>query len=418
MSNILKRTDKHNTHIANSQGGKQGREHLTAGDFLSSLDTIIKGDEEETLGSALSLVNSSHSPVFIFNNEKKFLGLLSPYKTIYSKSYPYTTKATTAMFSPPNIIKETPLYRVAEHMISTKVYTLPIFDNHEELLGVIRAKDILQGLMNDHGLMSSISKLIKPHDPITSLADSTVGDIYQKLKKERISRIILVDDEEKLLGIVSRGDLLKAFIKPTSKQRFAGGGTARGFYSAEGEKKSREEKPISKYYITLVNSLSEDSPKNKIVSALIESGHNSIVLVDKYNKPSGFLSIRDLLDAIAKFKPLSDIPLMMQNPSGAVGDKELEDAKKYLNLFGKKLRKSMKIDKIEVTTQESKNVHGQTIEFDTSVIVTPIAGKPVIATAKQRIFLDSIKDAIVLIEKQHRQSGFSKKETKKTGSNN
>jgi len=78
----------------------------------------------------------------------------------------------------------------------------------------------------------------------------------------------------------------------------------------------------------------------------------------------------------------------------------------------------MKIDKIEVTTQESKNVHGQTIEFDTSVIVTPIAGKPLIATAKQRIFLDSIKDAIVLIEKQHRQSGFSKKETKKTGSNN
>jgi predicted transcriptional regulator len=414
MANILKKTNSNSAHVASSQSRRHLGDQLTAGDFLSSLDTIIKGDEEETLGSALSLVGSSHSPVFIFNNESKFLGLVSPYLAIYSKSYPYTTKATTTMFNPPIIIKETPLYRVAEHMISTKVYTLPVFDDHEELLGVIRVRDILQSLVSNHDLISSISKLIKPHAPITSSVDSTVGDIYQKFKKENISRVILVDDEKKLVGIVSRGDLLKAFIKPTSKQRFSGGGTARGFYSAEGEKKSREEKPVSKYYVALVNHCPEDSPRDKIISALIKSKYNSVVLVDKYNKPSGFLSTRDLLDAIAKLKPLKDVPLMMQNPSDAVGDKELEDAKKYLNLFGKKLGKSMKIDKIEVTTQESKNTHGQTIEFDTTLIVTPIAGKPLIAAAKQRVFLDSIQNATSIIEKQHKRTGFSKKETKTT----
>ncbi|KHE93452.1 MAG: hypothetical protein SCABRO_00747 [Candidatus Scalindua brodae] len=89
MPNFLKTPNNHIIHIADLKDG----DHYVAATFLSSLDTIIRGDVEKTLGSALSLVDSSHSAVFIFNNENKFQGMISPYRTIYSNNYPYTTKA-------------------------------------------------------------------------------------------------------------------------------------------------------------------------------------------------------------------------------------------------------------------------------------------------------------------------------------
>ncbi|KHE93451.1 MAG: inosine 5'-monophosphate dehydrogenase [Candidatus Scalindua brodae] len=320
------------------------------------------------------------------------------------------------MFRPPNITKETPIYEVAEHMISTKVYTLPVFDDQGEPVGVIHAKVILQTILTDHGLLSSISKLIDPNDPITSPINSLVGEVYQKLKKEGVSRIVLVDDESKLVGIVSRGDLIKAFIKPTPKTRFASEGTATGYNSFAGEKKFRKDEPVRKYYTALVGSLSESSPRDKVVSTLISSPHNSLVLVDKNNKPSGVLSIHDLLEAIARLRPKEDILLIIKKPSDSVTDKEWESAREYLIRFGRKLKKRMVINKIEAASEESKNANGQTIEFNTTVIVTPAAGKTFVAVTKQRGFLDGIKEAIVLIEKQRRRSGLSKEETRKTQS--
>lgn len=404
-----------NNHIIHSADLKDGVHHIAA-TFLSSLDTIIRGDVERTLGSALSLVDSSHSAVFIFNNENKFQGLISPYRTIYSNNYPYTTKAAAIMFRPPNITKETPIYEVAEHMISTKVYTLPVFDNQGEPVGVIHAKVILQNILTDHGLLSSISKLINYNDPITSPINSLVGEVYQKLKKEGVSRIVLVDDKSKLVGIISRGDLVKAFIKPTSKNRFANEGTAMGYNSLAGEKKFRKDEPVRKYYTALVGSLSENSPRDKVVSTLVTSPHNSLVLVDKNNKPSGVLSIHDLLKAITRLKPKEDILLIIKKPSDSVTDKELESAREYLIRFGRKLKERMVINKIDVASEESKDANGQTIEFNTTVIVTPVAGKALVAVTKQRGFLDGIKEAIVLIEKQRRRSGLSKEETRKTQS--
>ncbi len=69
MQNIIRTSKNQLIHTA---GLKDGDNYIASA-FLSSLDTIIRGDVEKTLGSALSLVDSSHSPVFIFNNKNELL---------------------------------------------------------------------------------------------------------------------------------------------------------------------------------------------------------------------------------------------------------------------------------------------------------------------------------------------------------
>jgi len=410
MLNNLKTRNNHIIHIAglNDQG-----QHIAAA-FISSLDSVERGDLEKTLGSALSLVDSSHSAIFIFDNKNEFQGLISPYQTVYSGNYPYTTKAVSVIFTPPHITKQTPLYEVAAHMLSTRIYTLPIFTTQGKLDGVIHAKDILQNIIRDPNYLSSISREIHLRKPVTAPINSSVGEAFQKLKENAVSRVILVDKKGKLEGIISRGDLMKAFIKPTSKNRFAQEGSERGYYSLAGEKKSRANESVRKYFTAMVGSLPDNTPRDKIISSLIESPHNSVLLVDKSNKPTGFLSTRDLLQAIAILKPEESIPLIMKKPSESVTLKEFESAENHLIRFGRKLKKRMEIEKIEVASEEPKNGRGETSAYNTTIMVTPVSGKPFVVTTKQRKYLDGIQEATILIEKQRRRSGLSKEETAKS----
>lgn len=386
----------------------------TATSLIKPLDTIVKNSPDETLGSVLSQVASSHAAVFVFDSNNTFVGLISPQKTLYDSNYPYKTKISSILFKPPTITRNTPLYEVAEHMLATRIYSLPIFTANSRVEGVIYAKDILNQIKDNPQLLKLISNITKPHYPITAHKKSTVKDIYHVMKEKGVSRVILTDDERDVAGIISRSDLMHAFIKPTPKRRFAKEGTYIGFYSLAGEKKFRKDIVVLKYATAFVSTISEETPMETIISKLITSQHNSVVLIDKYDKPTGLLSTRDLLQAVSLFRPEEEVPLILKNPSHSVSSNELEMAKEHLTRFGKKLKKRMAIEKIEVAAEESKNSREQTVEFNTTLIVTPTARKSLVAITKQRGFLDGIQEATEIIERKRRRKGLSKQETRES----
>lgn len=382
--------------------------------YVSPLESAMRSDSQSLLGSVLSLVHSSHEAVFIFDKKNEFLGLVSPFGTLYSSNYPYTTKVSSIVFKPPTITIETPAYEVAEHMLAARVYILPVFNQDGSVQGVIHGKTILQAILEEPVLLKFISSMLSPQSPITAPISSSVVEVFNILKEKGVSRVIVIDAEGILAGIVSRSDLMHSLIKPTAKMRFPSEGTHVGYYSLAGEKKFRKEEPIRRYFTAQVDFLPDSTPMERIIIHLVTSSHNSIVLVDKYNKPTGFLSTRDILQAIVLLRSEEEIPLIIKKPSNSVSDKELDNATAYLERFGKKLKKRMGIEKIEVASEEPKNPKGETITFNTTVIVTPVAGKPFVAITKNRNFMDGIQAATVIIEKQRRRNGLSKEETKQT----
>ncbi len=384
---------------------------LTIKNYISSLDSIKRAVSQDTLGSVLSKVNSSHSAVFIYD-QKEFEGLISPYKTLYASNFPYTTKVSSLLFYPPAILANTPIYKVAKYMLATKIYGLPVFGDDGTPIGVIYAKDILTDLIQEPSLHKALADYLRPQSPVTIPVKSLVKDVFHKLKEKGVSRLIVVDAEGDLAGIVSRRDLMRSLTKPTPKMRFPNEGTVAGRQSMAGEKVFRQEEPIRKYYTSRVFSISDKTTKEKIISGLLESPHNSVILVNGQNKPTGFLSMRDLLQAVTLLRPEEDVPLNIKKPSKAVSSEEFERAIEYLQQFGKKLKKRMEVEKIEVATTEPKSQHGNTKSFNTTLIVTPVAGKALVSTTKHKVYLDGIQQAISLIQKQYKRSGVSKNETR------
>jgi predicted transcriptional regulator len=382
---------------------------FSAKNYISPLSTSMRSDALSTLGSALSIVHSSHEAVFIFD-QGKFIGLVSPFKTLYSSNYPYTAKLSSLAFVPPSITEDTPIYEVAEHMVATKIYTLPVFENAGRLQGVISGKDILKKMIKDADIVQFISNAIQPNDPIIVPLSSSVRDVFHELKEKGVSRLVVVDGEGDLAGIVTRRDLMQSLIRPTAKMRFPNEGTQMGYYSLAGEKKFRKEEPIRTYYTALVATLPDTTPMDKIITRLVTSPHNSVILIDTHQKPTGFLSLRDLLQAVAELRPEEEVPLIVRKPSTSVSDQELTRATTYLEQFGRKLKRRMPIEKIEVASEEPKNRKGHTKVFNTTVIVTPVAGKAFVAITKRRKFLDGIQESATVIEKQRRRNGASKGE--------
>jgi len=377
---------------------------LTINDFLAPLNKIIRGKAQDTLGDTLSLVHSSHSAVYIYNDKNEFLGLISPFRTIYSKNYPYTTLVSTILFKPPHLTRDSSIYEMAEQMLATKIYTLPVFNEDRELTNEIDGKEILKVVLRDSDLLNYIKEKLKRHSPITARVDSTANDIFHLMKEKKVSRVILIDDQGVLSGIVTRSDLMRTLIKSTLKMRFRTEGLPSQFSPFAGEKKFRKGETIRKYSTKIVESLPDFTPVEKVINHLINSPHKSIVLVDKNRKPTGFLSMRDILKEISNLKPEVDIPLIIKKPSRSVSKSDLEQAIELLSLFAKKINKKKEIQRIEVVTEEPKSPNGDTHVFNTTVIVVPREGNAIIANTKQRIFLDAIREAVIIIEKQRRRS--------------
>lgn len=371
--------------------------------FISPLTTVARSDAESTLGSALSLVDSSHEAVLIFDDEDKFLGLVSLFRSLYASSFPYTTKVSSVALSPPSMTEETLVYEAAEHMLATKIYALPVFHSNGELQGIVHGKKMLQEVAKDPELLEAVSSLVEPHPPITAPASSSVRDIFSALKERGVSRMIIVDENGRLAGIVARSDLMDAFIKPTPRMRFPKEGSVVGFYSRAGEKKFRQDESIRKYYTKLVESLPDKTPIEEVVAHLITSAHNTIVLVDKQRNPTGFLSVRDILQAVALLRPEEEVPLIVRKPSEAVGDDELARAREHLERFAQKFRRRMPYKTFEVASEELQNPVGDTRAFKLTFVVTPVAGEPFVAVTKQRTFLEGVRAGTALIEKQRKR---------------
>ena len=242
----------------------QIKKRLTISNYASSLDTVITTDADERLGSVLPLVQSSHTPLFIFA-ENTFVGLVSPYQALYTRRYPYTTKVSSIATMPPLMTRETQLYEVASSMLESRVYVLPLFDENKQIVGVIHAKDIFKNLITDQDLLAYISSTIKPHSPIKVDSAATVGDIFQIMKDERVSRVVLVDDAGILSGIVSRKDLHSAFMKPTNKQRFGKDGTQSTDRAFDTEQEYRKDDSITNYVTTSVYTLPHDTEQEEMI---------------------------------------------------------------------------------------------------------------------------------------------------------
>jgi len=109
----------------------------------------------------------------------------------------------------------------ANFMLSTDAGSIPVTDG-KRLVGMITDRDIaVRGVAKGFAPDTPVSELMTK-DCITAREDDDVSTIASKMSEAQVRRLPVIDDQERLCGIVSLGDLSRDGDDQSASQALAG----------------------------------------------------------------------------------------------------------------------------------------------------------------------------------------------------
>jgi CBS domain-containing protein len=99
-----------------------------------------------------------------------------------------------------------PVQQAASFMLSADAGSIPVTDG-DRLIGMITDRDIaVRGVAKGHGPDTPVRELMT--DDIICVRDNDdVDDVASKMSEAQVRRLPVIDDNQRLCGIVSLGDL-------------------------------------------------------------------------------------------------------------------------------------------------------------------------------------------------------------------
>ena len=89
---------------------------------------------------------------------------------------------------------------------------LPVVDEDDKVVGVLTGTDLAPADSATAGqLMSRPAVTVHPQD--------TIVDAARAMARHRVERLPVIDEEDRLIGIVTRRDLLRVFLRPDDEIR-------------------------------------------------------------------------------------------------------------------------------------------------------------------------------------------------------
>ncbi len=249
---------------------------------------IIKADPDMTLSHALSKLSTSHDAAFVFDEDNKFLGVINPYYCVIKSSHPGNAKVEHCLHHPPKIYVDFPVPKVASLLIESKIHYLPVFDRKENFLGIISARRILANLMDFPAFKKTIKEALSfRQKPLTVIyEDETVAQALTLFKSTKLSKLIVINRDMKLKGILSYYDLISFLTQPKNHE---------GKMERVGNKIHLFNQHVKNYMKTYVLSLKNDNHLSEVFNLIINKKIGSVVIVDKDRHPIGIVTTRDLL---------------------------------------------------------------------------------------------------------------------------
>jgi CBS domain-containing protein len=101
-----------------------------------------------------------------------------------------------------------PAQDAASFMLQANAGAIPVIDG-ERLIGMITDRDIaVRGVAKGHGPDTPVRELMS-NDIVCAQEDDNVEDVATKMSEAQVRRLPVIDQDQRLCGIVSLGDLAR-----------------------------------------------------------------------------------------------------------------------------------------------------------------------------------------------------------------
>lgn len=251
---------------------------------------IISLSPEDSVQAFISLMekNSIHEAIVVDKN--KLVGTVR-FRTLASKGGIFDATATKIKrvmeSSCPKVSSEDTMEKAIEAILSGGTMILPVVENGI-VVGMITMYDILKGSLDSKAFKNTkAEKLIVT--PITITEETDIGKTRVLMREHGISRIPVVDKNNKLIGIVSVFDLLKSMRQPRERMNY---------YSMAAEMDRIMGISISSVMDKRLIVASPETGLDKIADIMLRNKTTGIIIT-KNDQPVGIITIKDLLEVLA-----------------------------------------------------------------------------------------------------------------------
>jgi CBS domain-containing protein len=114
-----------------------------------------------------------------------------------------------------------PVQEAASFMLSADAGSIPVTDG-EKLVGMITDRDIaVRGVAKGRGPDTLVRELMSD-DVICARIDDDCDEVASRMSQAQVRRLPVIDEQERLCGIVSLGDLAREGATETAEQALEG----------------------------------------------------------------------------------------------------------------------------------------------------------------------------------------------------
>lgn len=246
---------------------------------------LVYVSPEDNVSKVISLVEEYFFREILVIENKKLKGI------VYSKEIakrgitdPTKTKVRNlTISSPPSLSPEQDIEYAANMIFKTGLRALPVVESGK-VVGIVSLHDIVDVASKSKEFRQTIAEAIMSAPEIVR-DDTDIGTARMLMREKNISRIPIVDKNEKLFGVVTIFDLLKA-VKPRERLNF---------YSMTTEKETTMGIPISTVMTKLPTKVERKTSLSDIVS-LMRKDQTDGVIVAENDFPVGVITEKDLLE--------------------------------------------------------------------------------------------------------------------------
>jgi len=217
----------------------------------------------------------------------------------------HRSKSKTPFFVP-KLSPDTELKEIARLMATADVHALPVIGiehKKEHVIGMVHAEDVIAALRTFYVRVRADE--LGSMKLVTIQENEEIGKAINLMSKQNIGRVVVVDSQNKLIGIIGLTDIiLDVSVFPRTRMHMSKAGSHQkgkrtGF--GVGEKTNILTLPVHNILTHVPNCATAPPEESvaQIIDTMVEDDISSVVLVKK-DIPVGIITIKDILEDFSK----------------------------------------------------------------------------------------------------------------------
>jgi CBS domain-containing protein len=192
-----------------------------------------------------------------------------------------------------------PLDSAAHLMAERRLKRLPVTDDDGRLIGILSRVDVLRTMGEDYPApvdpewatrdrpAQVVGEVMRTGVPSVGV-DAPIGEVLDAVTSSRLNRAIVVDHEQRVLGIVTDADLLRT-LDPVDQSGLVGALMGRTIFRGETTATARE------VMVTPAVTVTAETPVAEAAQRMLEARHKVLPIVDGDGRLLGAVDRADLL---------------------------------------------------------------------------------------------------------------------------